>query len=458
MADRQRKTLSGRLFAAFFSLSLGILLIGVAAAVAVSWVVYEGTAEQRLSAEAQAVAENLSGMPEDAAIELLENSALPDTRITMVTGDGKVVYDSQVDAAGLPSHATRGEIVAAREKGVSAVLRHSDTTGSDTLYVAAAVPQGSYVIRLAETRASLSFYLSRMAVSLAFILALALLLSYVLARAVARKIAAPLVDVDLDDPLACDAYVEVMPLLERVDAQKAELLENNQKLQGAVEARREFTGNVSHEMKSPLQVIGGYAELIETGVANGEDARRFAGLISSEAKSMRTLIDDVLVLSKLDEMQVDQSSSFDLAAASGSAIARLESAAKERGVSVTLGAGQCACVRGPVSLAEQMVYNLVDNAIRYGRQGGVVEVAITTGSGSAQLAVSDDGAGVPPELRDRIFERFYRADESRSRETGGTGLGLAIVKHAALSMGGSVRAEEASAGGLAVIVELPLAE
>ena len=273
----------------------------------------------------------------------------------------------------------------------------------------------------------------------------------------ARKIASPLVDVDLEDPLSCDAHAEVMPLLERVSVQKLELMEKNEKLQSAVNMRREFTGNVSHEMKSPLQVIGGYAELIESGVAKEEDARRFAGLISSEAHAMRTLIDDVLTLSRLDEMQVDSASTFDMVAAFGSASARLESLAQARNVQVTIHGVERALVCGSSSLAEQMAYNLIDNAIRYGSEGGVIDVEVVLDGALVKASVSDEGPGVPAETRERIFERFFRVDTSRSRETGGTGLGLPIVKHAALSMGGEVIADESPLGGLLVAVQLPSA-
>ena len=453
-----KRTLSGRLFAAFFSLSLSVLMVSVAAVVAASWTVYEGDAEQRLSSQAVATAQLLSQAGEDDAQAALESLTLADTRVTLVTGDGRVVFDNQAQAAAMPNHATREEIAAARPTGESAVLRRSETTGLDTLYVAVSVPESDYVVRLAEARTSLPSYLGRIAAPLAAILILALLLSLVFARFMARKIAKPLVDVDLDDPLACDAYAEVMPLLERVGVQKLELLQKNQELQSAVVMRREFTGNVSHEMKSPLQVIGGYAELIESGIASPEDVKRFAGLIGSEARSMRTLIDDVLTLSKLDEMQEDCSTLVDICAACGSAAARLSSAAESRGIRLTVQAEQPALVRGSASLAEQMVYNLIDNALRYGREAGRVEVAMDVLPGEARLVVSDDGPGVPPEARERIFERFYRVDSSRSRETGGTGLGLAIVKHAALSMGGSVQAGDSPLGGLAVTVRLPLAE
>ena len=261
----------------------------------------------------------------------------------------------------------------------------------------------------------------------------------------------------LEDPLASEAYAEVEPLLDRIDVQRRELLEQNSELEQAVNVRREFTGNVSHEMKSPLQVIGGYAELIESGITSPEDTKRFAGLIRSEAQSMRTLIDDVLLLSKLDEGAGGGALlEIDLASACERAIDRLEPAAAARKVHVRLKLQEGVVVLGSLTLVEQIVYNLVDNAIRYGKEHGEVLVETYVAGELVKLVVSDDGAGIPPEARERVFERFYRVDTSRSRDMGGTGLGLAIVKHAAESMNGVVSVGKSVLGGARFEVSLPV--
>ena len=236
-------------------------------------------------------------------------------------------------------------------------------------------------------------------------------------------------------------------------------------------------------MKSPLQVIGGYAELMESGMVDASDVPRFAGLIRREAQSMRGLIDDVLTLSRLDERVDAPLLPVDLSAVARRVCARLAPAAEERAVEIQQHFGAPVTVQGDESLAEQMIYNLVSNAIKYNKEGGIVRVTVTpqvapsqstqadageeaaaSGEGEpvsyvaapthAYIAVDDEGPGIPPEMRDRVFERFFRLDSSRSRETGGTGLGLAIVKHAALSLGGTVHVEDSDLGGSRFVVEL----
>lgn len=445
-AGKQR--LSNRLFVTFFALSMLIFAASAAAVVTVSWVTYEGNAEGSLSSQVEVTADRLVGKSEEQMVEDLQSPLLADIRVTLIAGDGSVLYDSYANDATMENHAARAEVVAARKGGSSVTFRRSFTTGADTLYAAVVVDGSDCVLRLAETRASLPYYLGSMVAPLAIIVVLAVAISLLFARSMARRIARPLLDVDLEDPLSSDAYVEVQPLLARIDGQRTELLAKNEQLERSAQMRREFTGNVSHEMKSPLQVIGGYAELIESGMAKGDDAIRFAGVIRSESQSMRELVDDVLTLSRLDEGINDDDSFFDL-----SEVCRR--VARRRDVNVAFRLPECALVKGPEALAEQMVYNLVDNAVRYGCESGEIEVSLERDDDNWLLLVSDDGPGIPEDLWDRVFERFYRVDSSRSRETGGTGLGLAIVKHAAESLGGSVSIVAPRLGGTTVQVTVP---
>lgn len=440
--------LSTRLFAAVFGASLAVLLIAAAAVVAVSWTIYEGNAEDALSAQVEVTSLRLAGKTEDQMVQDLKTPQLAQTRVTLVSPDGVVLYDNYADAATLENHSGRQEVSAATTGGRSVTLRHSETTGADTLYAAVVIDDRGYVLRLAEERTSLPMYLSAMVAPLALIVVLMIAASLLLARFLARRIAAPLLRIDLESPLAGAAYVEVEPLLSRIETQRNELLSKNEQLGKTVQLRREFTSNVSHEMKSPLQVIGGYAELIESGMAKGEDAQRFAGIIREESASMRALVDDVLTLSRLDERLQQDESVFDLSVVCKRAVSRL-------GVLVDFKIPDAALSKGSEALAEQLVYNLVDNASRHGRPGGTIEIALERDGANWRLTVSDDGPGIPVEHWDRVFERFYRVDASRSRDTGGTGLGLAIVKHAAESMGGSVAVVQPRLGGATVEVILP---
>jgi len=360
----------------------------------------------------------------------------------------------------MDNHANREEIVAARTSGQAAVMRRSQTLGSDALYAAAPLDDGM-VLRLAETRASLASFLGGMAAQLVISLIVIIVLSFVVARLLTRMIVRPLRDVDLkytEGPPEKGVYGEIQPLLDHIESQRKELEDKNAELERAVVLRREFTGNVSHEMKTPLQVIGGYAELMENGMVAPEDVPRFAGLIRDESESMRALIDDVLVLSRLDERADEARDPVLLAQVCRRVANRLEAAAVEKDVSVQMCLDDDVVVWGSEPLVEQMAYNLVDNAIKYGKQGGSVRVTVARWDDGIVLVVDDDGPGVPADLRDRVFERFYRIDESRSRTdgaAGGTGLGLAIVKHAAAALGGRVIVDESPLGGARFKVTLP---
>lgn len=195
--------------------------------------------------------------------------------------------------------------------------------------------------------------------------------------------------------------------------------------------RREFTANVSHELKTPLHTISGCAELLANGMVKQEDVPRFSLQIQSEVKRMIALVDDIIKLSHLDEGAEDmRREETDLYCLAMDAVRGLTPAAREAGVSLEL-SGESAVITGVPQLLGGIIYNLCDNAIKYNRRGGSVNVTITDGADAAQLTVKDTGIGIPPEQQERIFERFYRVDKSHSKEVGGTGLGLSIVKHAA---------------------------
>ena len=442
------------MFAALFAFSFAAMLAATVAATAASYSSYESDAEARLLSQAQQCAQLLNRQGDEDAQATLAGLPLADERATLIAADGTVLYDNQADASAMENHGQRAEVIQAKESGQGVVMRRSDTFGADTLYAAVQLNDGR-VLRLAETRASLASFIGGAAWQLGVSLVVIFLASFLLSRAVTRRVVRPLVGIDLSHPLDNDAYMEVQPLLARVDQQRRELEGQNAELQRAVTLRREFAGNVSHEMKTPLQVIGGYAELMEAGLVTADDVPRTAGLIRTESESMRALIDDVLTLSKLDEA-AGGGERVSLRESCERAAARLAPVAEEKGISILLDCDG-SCVLGEPAAVEQMVYNLVDNAVKYSPAGGRVRVSCSETGGKARLVVQDQGPGIPDEFKERVFERFFRVDSSRSRETGGTGLGLAIVKHAAESLGGTAQVENAPGGGSAFVVEAPLA-
>ena len=323
------------------------------------------------------------------------------------------------------------------------------------------------------------FFASDLAVCVLATLIVGTVLAFAISRLLTASIMRPLDNLDPAEPWKTPVYAEMEPLIERIDSQRRTLRAQNEELARAESLRRDFSANVSHEMKTPLHVISGYAELMENGLVPPEDVPRFAGLIHQESLAMRALINDVLILSRLDEVPPDEASAIpvDVRAVAERAAGRLAKVAEERAVTVTV-QGESAVVLGREELMEQMLYNLIENAIRYNEPGGHVwvevamepaggeagpaaapaawgfvsdrdgvaagpdGVATTTSDGAAAptvtVRVRDDGPGIPEAEREKIFERFYRLDKSRSKETGGTGLGLAIVKHGAQRHHGTI--------------------
>ena len=220
--------------------------------------------------------------------------------------------------------------------------------------------------------------------------------------------------------------------------------------------RREFTANVSHELKTPLQGIIGSAELIENGMVKPEDLPRFVGHIHVEAARLVTLIDDIIRLSQLDEGAAMPTEPVDLLAVSQEAAETLQDAAAARNVTVSV-TGQPAVLPGVRRLIYEIVYNLCDNAIKYNRDGGRVDVTVAADAGGSSVTVADTGIGIAPEHQGRVFERFYRVDKSHSKASGGTGLGLSIVKHAVQYHHGRIELESTPGTGTTIRAIFPKA-
>ncbi len=218
--------------------------------------------------------------------------------------------------------------------------------------------------------------------------------------------------------------------------------------------RREFTANVSHELKTPLQSIMGSAELMENGLVKPEDMTRFVGHIRTEAGRLVTLIDDIIRLSSLDERCDMPFEQVDLYEAASDVMAGLADIAAAKEIEMTL-TGEKVSVKSVRRLLTEIIFNLCDNAIKYIKIGGRVEVAISRRENEAVIAVEDSGIGIPPEHQARIFERFYRVDKSRSKESGGTGLGLSIVKHAVQYLNGEIDLQSSPGQGTLIRVSIP---
>ena len=484
----------------------------------------------------------------------------PQNRVTWISGDGSVLYDSQADAGAMENHLEREEVQEALSGRVGEAERYSDTLSTRTLYVALPLSDGS-VLRVASDQSSVVSLVVELIPSLVLVLILTIALGSLLAYRLSRAIIRPILALDLSHPEDCDTYEELTPLLRRIhsqsetiqsqmeelerqrseftaitenmsegfllmdsrtnllscnssalrllDAPRAEvgesvlhlnrteafrrvvdealqgrhseaLLERGDKcyqllancvqregqVVGAVLAildvteresrealRREFTANVSHELKTPLTSISGFAELMKAGTVPPETVPEFAGDIYREAQRLITLVEDIIHLSQLDEDLVPlERGAVDLFAVARDVVQRLTPAAERAGVALTLTGGETT-VEGVRQVLDEMVANLVDNAIKYNRPGGSVAVEVTVAEGKPRLTVRDTGIGIPAAHQERVFERFYRVDKSHSKEVGGTGLGLSIVKHAAAYHNASVSLESTEGVGTTVTVQ-----
>lgn len=236
----------------------------------------------------------------------------------------------------------------------------------------------------------------------------------------------------------CGAVILIVDITEK---------ENREKL------RREFTANVSHELKTPLTSISGISDMLMNGLVAPEDIKGFAKDINKESARLISLVNDIIKLSELDEggADNDEAKKVDLAEISSEVAKRLEPVAEKKGVVINT-AGENAEITAGESLVFEMIYNLCDNAVKYNKENGTVTVTTGVSDGAPFVSVKDTGIGIPSECTDRIFERFYRVDKSRSKESGGTGLGLSIVKHIAMSLGGEITVDSTPEVGTNITV------
>ena len=482
-------------------------------------------------------------------------------RLTWISPDGTVLYDTVTGTESLESHADREEVREALVSGEGESTRYSSTILQKTMYCARRLTDGS-VLRISVSRATAGVLLIGMVQPILIVVIVALILSAVLARRLSRRIVRPLNELDLEHPLENDAYEELSPLLGRISHQHRQIDEQMRELEqqrtefsqitgsmreglvlldekervlsinpaacrlfdadercigqdfltldrshdirlaiadamaqghgearaerggrvwqfdvsrilsgtaavGAVllafditeretaeQNRREFTANVSHELKTPLQGIIGSAELLENGMVQPDDVPRFVGHIRKEAQRLVTLIGDIIRLSQLDEGDEMPREAVDLLTLSQEAADDLASAAEQKNVTVSV-TGESTCVSGVRRLLYEVIYNLCDNGVKYNVEGGSVSVRVGTEDGKAVVSVADTGIGIAPEHQGRIFERFYRVDKSHSKASGGTGLGLSIVKHAVQYHHGTVELQSEEGKGTTIRILLP---
>lgn len=368
------------------------------------------------------------------------------SRITFLDKDGTVLTDTEADPGQMQNHKDRPEFVQAQEHGYGESIRFSETLLKQTFYSAFRLENGK-ILRVAKTTDSMFFTLISALVVLGTLMLVILLLEFFLVQKQTKCLIEPINTLDLEHPLENVCYEELRPLLVRVDEQNRQISRQVDELKKAELLRKEFSANVSHELKTPLMSISGYAELMMNGMVPPENVPDFSGRIYHEAKRLTSLVMDIIQISRLDEKNSDLPfETVDLYELAEDVVFHLRDVADKKQISLEF-SGSRVVLEGVRQILYEMFYNLVDNALRYTEEGGRVCVFAGEKNGKVCFSVEDNGIGIPKEEQKRIFERFYRVDKSHSRETGGTGLGLSIVKHGAILHHAEIYVESESGKG-----------
>lgn len=539
--------MTGKIIRSLFSLAMLVLVIGAALFSGILYGYYEKQSFASLAQEA----EQLQQTMEYVSPEQMRSA----DRITLISPDGTVLYDSVARADAMENHLSREEVAQALREGTGKSSHYSSTVLKKNLYYALRLEDGN-ILRLSREQSSLGAMLLKMAWPIAATVAGLLLLAAGLSVRLARQITQPINAISPDDPQ--NVYPELQPLTQRLRQQRetirnqmdelsrrmrefsamtenmsegfllidlrghvltenhsasmllptdadniakcsqrelcqaaqqaltgqrcerllqqgertlsviaSPVLESGQ-VTGAVvltldvtereqreKLRREFSANVSHELKTPLTSISGFAELMSQGLVPPDKVREFSLDIQKECTRLTNLVEDIIDLSRLEEGGGDMTwEDIDLYTLCDDVLQSLEPVAKRQAVTLRL-AGESLQVRGVYQVLREMIYNLCDNAIKYNRSGGSVTVTAARSAGRASVTVADTGIGIPYEDQSRVFERFYRVDKSHSRAIGGTGLGLSIVKHAAALHGAEIKLQSQPEDGTVITVLFP---
>lgn len=369
------------------------------------------------------------------------------TRITWISVEGTVLYDSTEDEHTFENHKNRPEVKKAFAKGEGEDIRKSDTIGEEMCYYAEKMPDGT-VLRVSRTMNSAmksAFHILPFMIFLALIM---IVTAWLLSKWQIERLIRPINTLDLENPLEQEMYPELQPLLERIE-------QSNKEKEAVAAMRREFSANVSHELKTPLTSISGYAEIMKDGLVRPEDMQHFSEKIYQEASRLIMLVEDIIKLSRLDEGRVElEKEEVDLYELSREIISRLAPQAAKNRVRLEL-TGESVKYTGIRQILDEMIYNITENAIKYNNPGGKVSVWAGNTLQGKKVVVTDNGIGIPEDQIDRIFERFYRVDKSHSKERGGTGLGLSIVKHGVMLHHGEVHVESKLGEGTRIELVFP---
>lgn len=543
-----------KIFRAITAVAMTVLLASLLLATTFLHSYFNQSQVNQLKEELSLVAKSV----DDVGIEYFDNFDSSLFRFTLISLDGTVLYDSQVDANEMDNHLEREEIAEALKDGKGSSARYSSTLTERTFYEATRLENGN-VLRVSINQVTVGALVLGMLPAICAIILVSVVVAIIMSNKMATSIVKPLNELNLDQPTNNNVYEELAPILtklhkqhKQIDSQLSMLKEKSDELnqimasmnEGLVlldkkgnvlsmndaskklfgiehipvgrdfltvdrspemnraikkaydgkhsefretrkgsqyqfilnrtesegktiglvilcldvtdaalaeQNRKEFTANVSHELKTPLQSIIGCAELLENGLVKPEDTSHFIGNIKNEATRLVSLINDIIRLSQLDEDSEIATESVDLVEVANEVAEVLSASAAKKQVQISVNGDSCA-INGVRRYLYEILYNLCDNAIRYNNAGGEVDVSVKRDGENAVVSVSDTGIGIPPEHHSRIFERFYRVDKSHSKETGGTGLGLSIVKHAVAYHHGKLKLDSTPGKGTTITI------
>ncbi len=540
----------------FFSCALTALLVSIL----ISYIMYHGyTQNMNLNVRQTAIDyQKILDASEDDNTVSLQNAPSATFRITLISAEGEILFDNRSETT--ENHSDRPEVIQALSTGVGSATRYSDTIQQQTYYYALEIDSGN-VLRVSLTSDTVfrMFLNSIPYVLICFIVVL--FASFLLAKRITGRFVKPINSINIESPTENNTYIELSPLLLRIEKQNNQLksqtkdmqnmrdelsgimahmeeglivlnkqgviisinraalallgrdaedcigkiilevhrgeyfekinelvekavngnieIEENNKIYHvsistiesggsiimfvdstqqhyAERMRREFSANVSHELKTPLQTISGYAELLKNNMVQEEDKSRFIEKIYDESIRMGFLIQDIIKLSQLDEDAKGMSKEdVDLTELSKTVIEQLTQKAEKKQVEIQLEAQKTISVKAISTVIKECIFNILDNAIEYNKENGSVTIILEETDGVISIKVTDTGIGIPLDEQSRVFERFYRVEKSRCRSNGGTGLGLSIVKHAVAVHSGEIELTSSEGKGTTVIIKIP---
>ena len=369
------------------------------------------------------------------------------TRVTQISPEGEVLYDTRRDESTLEDHSGRKEVREALASGEGEDVRMSDTVGQELYYYALLLDDGT-VLRASKSMDGLIGTALNNLPVMAGLAVIMMILAYFMAKWQTNRLVRPIYELDLEHPLENKTYDELTPFLEAMDKQ-------NREKEAVSNMRKEFSANVSHELKTPLTSISGYAEIMKNGMVRPADIPVFSERIYKEARRLINLVEDIIKLSKLDEESVElEKQEVDLYEMTREIVSRLAPQAQQRNIRMEV-TGEPVTYFGIRQILDEMIYNVCENAVKYNNENGRVSVWVGNTLEGPKVTVTDTGIGIPEEHHERIFERFYRVDKSHSKERGGTGLGLSIVKHGALLHGAKVTVDSVPGKGTRIEMQFP---